>query len=73
MLSAREKSPDTALRIKEVEQNIWRHTISCAVAPAVWPLKPHLSCVPASAKCERGQTLTGKKIGLLVDGGSGRL
>ena len=73
MLSAREKNPDTAFRIKEVEQNIWRHTISSAVTLAVRPLKPHLSCVSAYAKRERGQTLTGKETGLLVEEGSGRL
>ena len=50
MLFAGEKNPDTALRIKEVEQNIWRHTISSAVALAAGPLKPNLSCVLASAK-----------------------
>lgn len=55
MLYAREKNPDTALRIKQVEQNIWRHTISSAAVLAVWPLKPNLSCVLASAKSERGQ------------------
>lgn len=53
MLFAREKNPDTALRIKEVEQNIWRHTISSAVAPAAGPLKPNLWRVLASAKTER--------------------
>ena len=53
MLFAREKNPDTALRIKEVEQNIWRHTISSAVAVAARPLKPNLQYVLASAKEER--------------------
>lgn len=52
-LLTREKNPDTALRIKEVEQNIWRHTISSAVALAVRPLKPNLLVVLASAKNER--------------------
>ncbi len=50
MLFAREKNPDTALRIKEVEQNIWRHTISSAAVLALGPLKPNLG---ASAKTER--------------------
>lgn len=39
MLLTGEKSPDTALRIKEVEQNIWRHTISSAAALAAGPPK----------------------------------
>lgn len=53
MLLAREKNPDTALRIKEVEQNIWRHTISSAAALAVGALKPNLFCVLASVENER--------------------
>lgn len=52
MLLAREKNPDTAIRIREVEQNIWRHTISGAVALAVWLLKPNLTCLLPSAKNE---------------------
>lgn len=71
MLFPREKNPDTALRIKEVEQNIWRHTISSAVAAR--PLKPNLPNVLAFAKKEReGQRGRGGN-GLLLKEGSGRL
>lgn len=76
MLFAGEKNPDTALRIKEVEQNIWRHTISSAVALAAGPLKPNLSCVLAFAKNERERERPdreGGEIGFLVEEGSGRL
>lgn len=59
------KNPDTALRIKEVEQNIWRHTISSAAALAVWPLKPNLSCVLAAAKSEREARQGGAGVGCL--------
>lgn len=52
-LPTRVKNPDTALRIKEVEQNIWRHTISSAAAVRARPLKPNLSVVVASAKNRR--------------------
>lgn len=49
-LPTRVKNPDTALRIKEVEQNIWRHTISLAAVVGVRPQKPNLLVVVASAK-----------------------
>lgn len=67
MLYAREKNPDTALRIKEVEQNIWRHTIRSAVALTVWPLKPNLPRVPAAAKTEREARQGGRGAGPTVE------
>lgn len=56
MLLTGEKNPDTALRIKEAERNIWRHTISDAVTLAEGPPQPHLVVVLASAKTERKAT-----------------
>lgn len=53
MLFTGEKNPDTALRIKEVEQNIWRHTISSSAALAASSLQPNLLCVLVSAESER--------------------
>lgn len=67
MLFAREKSPDTALRIKEVEQNIWRHTIRSAAAPTAWPLKPNLPRALAAAKTEREARQGGRGAGLPVE------
>lgn len=55
MLLTGEKNPDTALRIKEVEQNIWRHTISSAAALAVGPPKNLICRVCSPLQRVRGR------------------
>lgn len=54
---AGDETPDTDLRIKEAEHNIWSHTISVAVAVVMGSVKTNLLHVLASAQDRQAGTV----------------